>query len=108
MGQSVLMSFLGIETAGGVLTRIIKKGTPIPTVASADLTTLNNNQDSVLIRIYKGDSRIANKNVNLKLFHCKKKKKTLQSTVISTLPYFTVYHFHPRLSLAVCEEKSAK
>ncbi|CAB4389948.1 unnamed protein product [Rhizophagus irregularis] len=47
---------LGIETAGGVMKRIIKRNTTIPTKKSEIMSTDLDNQSRILLRIYEGES----------------------------------------------------
>jgi len=53
---------LGIETKGGVFTRLIDRNTTIPTEASKVFTTAANNQTSVTVRVFQGEREIAEEN----------------------------------------------
>ena len=59
---------LGIETKGGIFTKIIERNTTIPTKRSEVFTTAEDNQPSVEIQVYQGEREIAAYNKKLGTF----------------------------------------
>ena len=60
---------LGIETLGGVMTKLIESNTTIPTKKSEVFTTAGDNQSSVEIHILQGERPMANGNKTIGRFH---------------------------------------
>jgi molecular chaperone DnaK len=60
---------LGIETMGGVMTRLIEANTTIPTKKSEVFSTASDNQPSVEIHILQGERPMANQNRTIGRFH---------------------------------------
>ncbi|MFH0808895.1 MAG: molecular chaperone DnaK [Pseudomonadota bacterium] len=60
---------LGIETLGGVSTKLIERNTTIPTRASQVFTTAEDNQTAVEVHVLQGERAMARDNVTLGRFH---------------------------------------
>jgi molecular chaperone DnaK len=60
---------LGIETLGGVMTKLIQKNTTIPTKASQVFSTADDNQSAVTVHVLQGEREIASGNKSLGQFN---------------------------------------
>jgi molecular chaperone DnaK len=60
---------LGIETNGGVMTKLIEKNTTIPTNASQIFSTATDNQSSVTVHVLQGEREVASGNKSLGQFN---------------------------------------
>ena len=60
---------LGIETAGGLFTRVIERNTTIPTSGTMPFTTTEDGQTSVEVHVLQGEREIAAHNKSLAKFH---------------------------------------
>ena len=60
---------LGIETAGGLFTRVIERNTTIPTSGTMPFTTTEDGQTSVEVHVLQGEREIAGHNKSLAKFH---------------------------------------
>ncbi len=66
--MDVVSHSLGVETAGGGMSKVVAKNTPIPTSVKRVFSTPSNNQTSVPINVLEGEASQAKKNRTLGLF----------------------------------------
>lgn len=59
---------LGVETSGGVFTRLIKRNTTIPAESSMTFATYEDYQTAMMVHVLQGEREMANDNISLGLF----------------------------------------
>lgn len=100
----VLPLTVGIETAGGIATPIVLRGTPLPTKRTQTFSTAADNQDTVDIRIYMGERPIASKNFQVKSVSLKGIPPAQKS--IPQIHFILEIDEHCNITATISEEKS--
>lgn len=81
---------LGIKTAGNLMTTIISKNTPIPVSKYEIFTNIDDNDDSITIEVYSGESRFIKDNELLSVFKLENLDNTLKANEMKIKVTFEV------------------
>ena len=76
---------LGIETLGGVMTKLIKKNTTIPTKASQVFSTADDNQPAVTVIIAQGEREFTRDNKTLGQFNLEGRLRSVRNRSLSAM-----------------------
>jgi molecular chaperone DnaK (HSP70) len=66
--NSTLNQSIGIETLGGVFTVLLERGVSVPCEKSEIFSTVADNQDQIMIMLYRGEERMARDNTRIGQF----------------------------------------